>query len=329
MAQRKLRDILRLTQELQASNYGLTYEQIRDRLGEKGHRPTLRTVQRMIETLRIDMDVDVKECVLDGDHHLLKRFRIDNLPSSVLTLDKSETAEIKRHIATLPDGLLSQALTKVVAGAAPLSGGLKATLDELIERTAHTATMEPRSIISKTQMSLIETSIEGRTEIKFKYRSQTAKKASVRAVRPLGLLYGRFGYLCAATASRGAAIYRLDLLEDVQATNTPFEPNPHFNFKSWASESFGIYHGDELIKVKLRFSKAVASRAAKITFHNSQVVSNGRNGTLVVNLKCRGHRELIWELLHPDWLGNVIIEEPEQLRVEYAAYLERTKTTVF
>ena len=176
MAQRKLRDILRLTQELQASSYGLSYEQIRDRLGEKGHRPTLRTVQRMIETLRIDMEVDVKECVLDGDHHLLKRFRIDNLPSSVLTLDKSETAEIKRHIATLPDGLLSQALTKVVAGAAPLSGGRKATLDELIERTAHTATMEPRSIISKTQMSLIETSIEGRTEIKFKYCSQTAKK---------------------------------------------------------------------------------------------------------------------------------------------------------
>ena len=77
-----------------------------------------------------------------------------------------------------------------MAGAGPLSGGLKATLDELIERTAHTATMEPTSIISKTQMSLIETSIEGRTEIKFKYRSQTAKKSSVRAVRPLGLLYG-------------------------------------------------------------------------------------------------------------------------------------------
>ena len=215
-----------------------------------------------------------------------------------------------------------------MAGAGPLSGGLKATLDELIERTAHTATMEPTSIISKTQMSLIETSIEGRTEIKFKYRSQTAKKSSVRAVRPLGLLYGRFGYLCAGTASRGAAIYRLDLLEDVQATNTPFEPNPNFNFKSWTSESFGIYHGDELIKVKLRFSKAVASRAEKITLHPSQVVSNGRKGTLIVALKCRGHRELIWELLHPDWLGQVEIEEPKALKGEYTEYLERAKRTV-
>ena len=154
------------------------------------------------------------------------------------------------------------------------------------------------------------------------------KKATVRTVQPLGLLYGRFGYLCAATASRGAAIYRLDLLEDVQATNTPFEPNPHFNFKSWASESFGIYHGDELIKVKLRFSKAVASRAEKITLHPSQVVSNGRKGTLIVALKCRGHRELIWELLHPDWLGQVEIEEPKALKGEYTEYLERAKRTV-
>ena len=109
---------------------------------------------------------------------------------------------------------------------------------------------------------------------------------------------------------------------------SPFEPNPHFNFKAWDSESFGIYHSGELIKVKLRFSKAVASRAAKITFHHSQTVSNGRNGTLAGELKCKGHRELIWELLHPDWLGNVIIEQPEQLRIEYSEYLERAEAAV-
>ncbi|MDA9967512.1 WYL domain-containing protein [bacterium] len=334
MAQRKLREILHLTQALQASSYGLSYDEMRDKLAHnqwgqtRRPVPSERTIQRMIKTLREDLDVDVKECVLDDDHHFTKRFRIDNLPSAVLALDKSDTAEIKRHITTLPDGLLSQALTKVVAGAAPLSGGLKATLDELIERTAHTATMEPRSIISKTQMSLIETSIEGRTEIKFKYRSQTAKKASVRTVKPLGLLYGRFGYLCAATASRGAAIYRLDLLEDVQATNTPFEPNPHFNFKAWASESFGIYHGDELIKVKLRFSKAVASRAAKITFHSSQQMTPRSNGELTLTWKCRGHREMIWQLLHPDFVGEVEIEEPSTLKDEYREYLERAKLAV-
>ena len=328
MAQVKLRELLRLTTELQASSYGLTYEQIRDRLGHAGHRPSLRSVQRMMETLRVDLDMDVKEWVLDADHHLTKRFRIDNLPSAALALDTGETAELKRHLATLPDGLLSQALTKVIAGANQLSGNIKAQLDELIERTAYTASFSPRSAISKDKMSLIEKAIEGRTQLKFNYRAKKASTTAIRSVKPLGLLFGRFGYLCAATGTRDAAIYRLDLLEDVEATDISFEPKIGWDFKQWASESFGVYHGDELINVKLRFSKAIASRAEKITFHHSQKITRGRSGSLVIELRCRGHRELIWEMLHPDWLGEVKIEQPTQLRDEYRAQLEKAKSAV-
>ena len=326
MAQVKLRELLRLTTELQASSYGLTYEQIRDRLGHAGHRPSLRSVQRMMETLRVDLDMDVKEWVLDADHHLTKRFRIDNLPSAALALDTGETAELKRHLATLPDGLLSQALTKVIAGANQLSGNIKAQLDELIERTANTASFLPRSAISKDKMSLIEKAIEGRTQLKFNYRAKKASTTAIRSVKPLGLLFGRFGYLCAATGTRDTAIYRLDLLEDVEATDISFEPKIGWDFKQWASESFGVYHGDELINVKLRFSKAVAARAEKITFHHSQKIVRGRNGTLVIELRCRGWRELCWELLHPDWLGEVTIEQPKELRAEYRAQLEKAKS---
>jgi predicted DNA-binding transcriptional regulator YafY len=328
MAQVKLREILRLTTELQASSYGLTYEQIRDRLGHAGHRPSLRSVQRMMETLRVDLDMDVKEWVLDADHHLTKRFRIDNLPSAALALDTGETAELKRHLATLPDGLLSQALTKVIAGANQLSGNIKAQLDELIERTAYTASFSPRSAISKDKMSLIEKAIEGRTQLKFNYRAKKSSTTAIRSVKPLGLLFGRFGYLCAAAGTRDAAIYRLDLLEDVEATDISFEPKIGWDFKQWASESFGVYHGDELINVKLRFSKAIASRAEKITFHHSQKITRGRSGSLVIELRCRGHRELIWEMLHPDWLGEVKIEQPTQLRDEYRAQLEKAKSAV-
>ena len=38
-------------------------------------------------------------------------------------------------------------------------------------------------------MAVLEEAIEGREEVSFLYRSQTAQKASVRAVRPLGLLF--------------------------------------------------------------------------------------------------------------------------------------------
>ena len=43
---------------------------------------------------------------------------------------------------------------------------------------------------------------------------------------------------------------------------------------------------------------------------------------------CKGHWELIHELLHPDWLGNVVIEEPEELKQEYEAYLSKSALAI-
>ena len=82
-------------------------------------------------------------------------------------------------------------------------------------------------------MSILEEAIEGREEISFLYRSQTAKKASVRAVRPLGLLFSIFGYLVASTGSRASASYRLDFLKDVKLLGTYFEPKSNWDFKAW------------------------------------------------------------------------------------------------
>ena len=92
------------------------------------------------------------------------------------------------------------------------------------------------------QMAILVDAIEGREEVSFLYRSQTVQKASVRAVRPLGLLFSRFGYLVASTGSRTLVSYRLDLLKDVKLFGSYFELKSDWNFKPWAGESFGIFH---------------------------------------------------------------------------------------
>ena len=45
-------------------------------------------------------------------------------------------------------------------------------------------------------------------------------------------------------------------------------------------------------------------------------------------MRCRGHRELIWELLHPDWIEPVTIESPEGLQKEDLGQLDRAKSAV-
>ena len=99
-------------------------------------------------------------------------------------------------------------------------------------------------------------------------------------------------------------------------------------FQRMGEWKFWRFHGDALWSIKIRFAKEVAKRAEKVQFHPSQKVSHGRNGSLVMELRCRGHRELIWELMHPDWLGFVQIESPDRLKEEYAEQLERAKLAV-
>ena len=100
-------------------------------------------------------------------------------------------------------------------------------------------------------MAILVDAIEGREEVSFLYRSQTVQKASVRVVRLLGPLFSRFGYLVASTGGRMPVSYRLDLLKDVKLLGSYFELKADWNVKRWAGESFGVSHGDDLIKVEL------------------------------------------------------------------------------
>ena len=92
------------------------------------------------------------------------------------------------------------------------------------------------------QMAILVDAIEGREEVSFLYRSQTAQKASVRAVRPLGPLFFRLGYLVAFRGSITPISYRLDLLKDVKLLGSYFELKSDWYFKAWVGESFGILH---------------------------------------------------------------------------------------
>ena len=120
----------------------------------------------------------------------------------------------------------------------------------------------------------------------------------------------------------------MDMLQDVKITDVGFVPPEGFNFKQWVNESFGVYHGDELLNIQIRFAPEVAERASKITFHSTQEQRPQKDGSLILRMQCRGHSEICHELMHPDWIGHVKIENPEQLREVYAKQLELAKLAI-
>lgn len=194
------------------------------------------------------------------------------------------------------DSQTQSAISKVLADSPSLAKNLAVDQAELISRTAHLGQVGPSIRVDETVMRVLETSIQGFEEVKILYRAGGKPRATRRTVRPLGLLFSRFGYLVASIKGAAPLTFRLDLVQKAELAGTYFEPRPNWDFKEWASESFGIFHGDKLLDVKLRFKDEAARRAERITSHPSQRNEHGRGRTLVVHLRCRGHRELIHEL---------------------------------
>ena len=330
LSYKTLRHLMSLVVILKGRSVGLTYKEMREEFRWKeGIDVSVRNLQRMLATIRNDLGLEDELVEMESDyHHREKKFLIRELPQYMVKLDGLEQVAIETHIKELEGGTLREALTKVVAGQEPLSTSLTLNLEQLIDATSHAGKAQPRTQYDRNQMRVIENAIQANLELSFKYRSQGAKKALQRQVRPIGVVYNRFAYLIAATGNREAVSYRMDMLQDVKITDVTFTPIEGFNFKDWVRESFGVYHGDELLKIQIRFWPDVAERASKITFHPTQEQRRQRDGSLIVKMQCRGHRELIWELMHPDWLGFVQIESPDRLKEEYAEQLERAKLAV-
>lgn len=318
MAYTKLRDMLDLALELQASSLGLTIGQLMARTAR-----SRKTVERMLQGLG-DIGLEVEPSRLESDHHLTKRWRLRaSLPGGLLALQPNERAALERHLQTLPDSTATRALAKLLANQKPLSNHLAVDEEELISRTAHIGRTGPRTQANEAQMAIFERAIQGFEKLELRYRALGRRDANWRTVDPLGLLFGRFGYLVAARDEM-TVTYRLDLIEDVRPTGTIFTAPSDWHMKDWAARSFGIYHGDDILDIQLRFTGEAAKRAEKVRFHPSQTMRRTRGG-LFVGLRCQGHRELIHELCHPDWLGQVRIEKPDSLRAEFNDYLEQLR----
>lgn len=318
MAYSKLRDMLDLALELQASSLGLTIDQLMARTGR-----SRKTVERMLKGLG-DIGLMVELSRLESDHHLTKRWRLRaTLPGALLALQPNERAALERHLQTLPDNAATRALAKLLADQRPLSNHLAIDEEELINRTAHIGRTGPRTQADEAHMAIFERAIQGFEKLELRYRALGRRRASWRTVDPLGLLFGRFGYLVAARDGL-TVTYRLDLIENVRPTGAIFAAPVDWHMKEWAARSFGIYHGDEILDIELRFTGEAAKRAEKVRFHPSQIMRRVRS-ELLVRLRCQGHRELIHELCHPDWLGQVRIVKPESLRAEFNDYLDQLR----
>lgn len=296
-----LRDMIQLAQKLSASSKGLTMAEM---MGETER--SRRTVERMLDGL-FELGIETETAQAEGDHHLLKRWRLEKpLPAPLVALDEGERLALEGVAVTMPEGPARRALVKLLASQqSGVATGVAVDAHTLIDRTAYTGFVGPRYVGNETLIGQLERAIQGFDELNLRYRKDGEAVATPRRVKPLGLLFGRFGYLVALQGGKDIRTYRLNCIEGVDLVGKTFKPPAWFHLKKWAAESFGIFHSDDLKTYRIVFSPKVADRAASVSFHPSERKHRLPDGSLEMILSCKGERELLWELSHPDWLGEV------------------------
>lgn len=298
-----LRDMIQLAQELSASSKGLTMTEMMA-FTERSRR----TVERMIQGL-YELGIETDTAQAEGDHHLLKRWRlVQPLPAPLVALEEGERLALEGVALTMPEGPARRALVKLLASQqSGVATGVAVDAHTLIDRTAYTGFVGPRYVGSETLIGQLEKAIVAFEELKLRYLKDGEQDATVRRVKPLGFLFGRFGYLV-CLQGREIRTFRLNCIEGVELVGKTFKPPAWFNLKAYAAQSFGIYHGDDLKTYRIVFSPKVAARAAGVQFHPSERKRVLQDGSMLLALKCKGELELRWELANPMWLGEVRIE---------------------
>jgi proteasome accessory factor B len=265
--------------------------------------------------------------------HGLKKWRIDpskNHPGLSFAFDEAVALYLARRL------LEPLAGTPFWEAAQPAFRKIRATLGrealKYIERFAGMfhQTMVGRSDYSKKSEMIdqLVLGMEDRRAVFITYRSLRATEAVTYDIYPYGLTYHRGSLYLVGWSPDHEQIrhWKIDRLEDAEITPVHFNPPENFDLPAHMAKSFGVFQGESNVHVKIRFSRTVARYVQEKTWHGSQKLTHGKDGSVIAEFDLDGTEEMKrWvlsfgchaEVLEPDGLREEIRVEAENLLMRY------------
>lgn len=163
--------------------------------------------------------------------------------------------------------------------------------------------------------------IEDRHSIHITYHSLQATEPTTYDVYPLGMIYHRGSLYLVGWAPRRDRVqhWKVDRIEDVYVENLHFAQPDAFDLQEHLAKSFGVFHGQGDVCVKVRFSSAAARYVEEGCWHPSQRLTRQKDGSLVAEFRLSTTEEIKRWILSFGEEAEVL--EPEGLREEMAREL--------
>jgi proteasome accessory factor B len=274
-----------------------------------------RTVERIRNVILIHFDLDE---TVEGR---TKRFRIKDSPGRAYTRpNSSEVAALQavveagRREGTANTQALEKLLSKVKMA---FDSGERRRIDndlDLLTRLQRSRVAAgPAVIASPEDLTTIQSAVLASHCVDFDYQPERADEPSWRRVVPYGLIHGPITYLLGKMPDRDDPPYtfRLDRMTNVRECDLVAYPPDDWDLDSWMAESFGIWREDGH-DIELRIRPWAVERARAWRFHpRQQLVEDGDE--LLVRFHSGGLFELANHLF--GWAGDLVIEQPETLKV--------------
>jgi proteasome accessory factor B len=164
--------------------------------------------------------------------------------------------------------------------------------------------------------------IEDRRAVALTYQALRATEPVTYTVYPYGLAYHRGALYLVGRPRRHDDIchWKVDRIEAAELKDQRFELPDDFDLQRHLSKSFGVYHGDEAVCVKVRFLPAVARYVEEATWHPSQKLSKQRDGSLIAEFTVDGTEEIQRWIMSFGKYAHVV--EPPELRDQMIAEME-------
>ena len=158
--------------------------------------------------------------------------------------------------------------------------------------------------------------IEDRKAVFITYQSLQATEPVTYDVYPYGLIYHRGAlYLVGRSPQREEICHwKISRIEAAAVTQIPFQRPEDFDLQQHLAKSFGVYHGDGDVKIKVRFAPAVARYVSESNWHESQKLVPQKDGGVVAEFQLSDTEEIKRWIM--SFGQHAVVLEPESLKGE-------------
>ena len=160
----------------------------------------------------------------------------------------------------------------------------------------------------------------GRKVVRIEYPSADGS-LKVRLIEPYFLEPSAFGHSCYVVArDRGIGemrTFKLERIARAEVTADTYSIPEQFDINKYLGGAWGIFHSADPVEVRLRFFPPASQRVRESTWHPSQQLSAGPDGTTEMTVTVSGTLEITPWIL--GWGDAVEVVAPAELRQKIAS----------